>query len=98
MENEIACGWCGEWFVKEHHNQCYCSKQCRRYADKQKAMLREKKKSAQQKKAKQSIPNLSMYEMIELMEKLSKERGRTMQYGELQTMIYKGELKGGAVK
>ena len=95
MAIEEACGWCGEWFEKRG-NKKYCCKECSELASKQIQRLRYMKKSGE--KNVKNTSNLSMQDMIILMEKMSQELGRTVQYGELQTMIYKGELKGGAVK
>ena len=97
MAIEEACGWCGEWFVKRG-NKKYCCKECSELAGKQVNKLYYMKKHG--KKNAKVTSNLSMQEMINLMDKLSKERGRVVQYGELQSMIYNGEikLKGGAVK
>lgn len=94
MAIEIACGWCGEWFVKYHNNQCYCSKECRRLADKQKAMLRERRKRNQKNKAQQYIPSLSIHDMVDLMMKMEKEQGKVVQYSDIQTMLYTGKLIG----
>lgn len=93
MAIEEACKWCGEWFVKQHHKQCYCSKECRRLAD-QKARrlsdirIRMRKQNAQQKKQ-----HLSIYDMVDLMMKMEKEQGKVLQYDDIQTMLYNGQLK-----
>jgi hypothetical protein len=96
MAKEEACGWCGEWYVK-HGNQNYCSKECSRLAEKQREKLKNLKRRSTKKIA-QSKPSLSIQDMVDLMLKLSKERGRVVQYGEVQKMILTGSLKvkGGA--
>lgn len=95
MVKEEACGWCGEWFVKQHHNQCYCSKECGRLADKEKDRLRRRKKANKETKT-QGIPSLSIHDMVDLMMKTEKEQGKVVSYGDIQTMLYTGKLKGGA--
>ena len=97
MVKEEACGWCGEWFVKQHNNQCYCSKECRRLAEKQKERLRYRKK-ASAKRTTHGVPSISIYGMVDLMMKMEKEQGKVVSYGDIQTMLYTGKLKGGAVK
>lgn len=92
MAIEEACKWCGEWFVKQHRNQCYCSKECRKLADQKARRLREMKRAQKKKNAKQ-VPSLSMQGMIDLMMKMEKETGRVVQYGDIQTMLYNGQLK-----
>ena len=92
-----SCGWCGEQFEKRG-NKRYCCDECSKLGKKQAHRLYCTKKRKD--KNTKAASNLSMQEMIDLMDKLSKERGRVVQYGELQSMIYNGEikLKGGAVK
>ena len=105
MVIEESCYWCGKWFVKEgkKHARKYCCEECRRLAEKQQKNkankiyndARKHRKTEQEDK-----PGLPMNDMLELMDKLSKERGRVVQYGEVQQEILTGKLKvkGGGVK
>ena len=99
MVIEEACWICGEWFVKRG-NQRYCCEECRKIAEKQreKEADRRYRESVKRKKT-ESIDKsgLSMDDMLDLMARLSKERGRIVQYGEVQQEILTGKLnvKGG---
>lgn len=91
MANEEACGWCGEWFVKKG-NKSYCCEECAKLAKKQ-ARKRRKIKKRNQKKKEQVAQGLSITGVVDLMMKLSKESGKVVQYGDVQTMEYTGKLK-----
>lgn len=92
MVIEEACYYCGEWFVKRG-NQRYCCKECRELAEKQQwAQQREKEKIKKKKKA-QGKPGLSIEGMVDVMLKLSEERGHIVQYGEVQRELLTGRLK-----
>jgi hypothetical protein len=92
MAIEESCKWSGEWFVKQHHSQCYCSKECRRLADQKSRRLSDMKR-LEKKKKKQEVSKLSIHDMVDLMMKMEKEQGKVVQYGDLQTMLYNGQLK-----
>lgn len=90
MAVEEACAWCGEWFVKKG-NKKYCCKECSELADKRRTILRMRKN--RNKNSKQNVPSLSLHDMVDLMMKIEKEQGKVVQYGDLQTMLYNGQLK-----
>lgn len=93
MENETACGWCGEWFVKHHHKQLYCCKECSKLAERHSKQMSKIKMREQKNKEKQEKHGLSIQNMLDIMDSLSQERGRVVQYGEVQSMLYTGKLK-----
>ena len=45
------------------------------------------------KNSKQNVPSLSLQGMVDLMMKMEKEQGKVVQYGDIQTMLYTGQLK-----
>lgn len=94
MDKEDACAWCGTWFVIEgmNHNQKYCCEECGILAKREKARLFQRKKAASKAKA-QSTQSDSVYDMVDVMMRLSKERGYSVQYGEVQTELLTGRLK-----
>ena len=91
MAQEEMCKWCGELFFKRG-NQCYCCKEHSRLAANQKAKLKARMKSKKAKWNSDRVPNVSLHGMLDLMERLSSEKGRTVQYGEVQSMLYTGKL------
>ena len=84
MERMIKCRVCGEEFTTTNNRQRFCSYKCRYEAQKE----REAKKSSSPAK---TYPDI--YDMVDAMMKLSKERGRVVQNGEVQRMILTGRLK-----
>lgn len=98
MATELCCGICKKMFERQHHNQKYCSKECAKVAaqiSREKSDLKMKNKRNEVAPAKNG---LSIYDMVELALKFSAESGKIFQYDDIQTMIYTGKLKGGAVK
>jgi hypothetical protein len=75
------CRCCGKEFIAKEYRTKYCSTECRGtgYIHKQ------KKKEHSPVKA-----NVSIYDMVDEMLRLSKERGRVVQYGDLQQMMMTG--------
>ena len=98
MGKQISCGICGNWFEKQHHNKKYCCNECVKIAAQR---SREKSDIKMKNKRNEAAPAkkwLSIYDMIELALKYSAESGKSFQYDDIQTMLYTGKLKGGAVK
>ena len=93
MDTTDACKWCGEWFIKKTHNQKYCSKACSRMAEKHLDKQRAAKRRMLKKCEPVKTSAITLDGMVALMLKLSKERGYTVQYGELQRELITGKLK-----
>lgn len=92
MVKENVCRWCGELFVKRG-NQRYCCKEHSRLSVTQKARLKARMKRMKGKSTSDRVPSVSIQGMLDLMESLSKEKGRVVQYGEVQSMLYTGKIK-----
>ena len=89
-----ACQFCGEWFEKIHHGQKYCCKECSQTAERKMKKERDAKRRRKQKNnVKATSPYPNIYGMVDIMMKLSKERGRVVQYGEVQRLLLTGRLK-----
>lgn len=84
MIRTVVCKICGNKFETENNRQIYCSVECKYEAQKQRSRM----KNAP---AVKEYP--STYDMVEAMLKLSKKRGRIVQYGEVQKLILTGRLK-----
>lgn len=76
------CRFCSDEFEMVNSHHFYCSRECRRLD-----LKRKSKKETQ----KSNYP--SVEDVVSVMLKLSKERGRTVQYGEVQTELISGKLK-----
>lgn len=86
------CNICGEEFNRLSGSQRYCSNECRRKAVRQRLNKRKEKQ-----KPKTPPDKTTVYDMVDIMMQLSKERGRIVQYGQLQAEIATGKVrvKGG---
>ena len=92
-----SCKWCGEWFAKRG-NQKYCCAECRRLSERQQARInarkmREEKRVKKKNNDLREKPKITLDTMVDLMLKLSKEKGRTVQYGEVQRLLLTDRLK-----
>lgn len=85
MRTEM-CKLCGKEFHVRYGNQRYCSPECRVHGDRIAARRRRNRQ-------KRVSPALSMQEMLDIMEKMSEEQGRVVQYGEVQAMLLTGRLE-----
>ena len=85
MERITKCKKCGVEFTAVNNHQYYCSLECKREAEKD----RRRKRAEPRTKA----PSTAICDMVELMMMLSKERGYTVQYGEVQRELLTGRLK-----
>lgn len=74
-----CCKMCGKEFTVRYRNHKYCCYECRMsYSNRRKKEIR---KGVYKNITK---PSVTMDRMLELIEKLSKEQGRVVQYGEVQ--------------
>ena len=92
MGKVINCGLCGKEFVRKSARHLYCSYECRMKADKLRKERRKAEKSAK-------IPAVTLGMMVEAVDRLSKERGRYVSYGQVQKELTIGKLKvkGGVI-
>lgn len=82
------CKMCGKEFTVRYRNHKYCCSECRMsYSNRRKKEIR---KGVYKNITK---PSVTMDRIRELMAQLSKEQGRVVQYGEVQSMIVTGRLK-----
>lgn len=82
------CKMCGKEFTVRYRNHKYCCVECRMsYSRRRKKEIRKGVYKTITK------PSVKMDRMLELMEKLSKEQGRVVQYGEVQKMLMTGRIK-----
>lgn len=84
MIRTVVCKICGNKFETENNRQIYCSCECKYEA---------KKRGSREKDIPTTKTYPSIYDMVEAMLKLSKKRGRIVQYGEVQKLILTGRLK-----
>lgn len=88
------CAFCGEEFEKTNHNQRYCCEECNKTAENQRRRQRDRqRRRIAQKSAKLGANFPSIEDMVDIMLRLSKERGRVVQYGEVQRLLLTGRLK-----
>lgn len=88
MKNIDVCKNCGKEYHKKYPNQRYCSQECL-------AEARRIQSWKQSHKARMVVatPKITINDMVKAMIRLSKERGYTVQYGELQTDLITGRVK-----
>ena len=77
------CQNCGVEFVTDNKRRIYCSGECKRKS------LR-KRRAMEARKASMKQPNLTIEQMVDEMMRLSDEKGRIVQYGELSQMLLTG--------
>ena len=83
-----CCKMCGQEFTVRYQNHKYCCYECRMsYSNWRKKEIR---KGVYKNITKTSV---TMDRILELMDKLSKEQGRVVQYGEVQKMLLTGRIK-----
>lgn len=95
---EKICKCCGHVFYPKHHNEGYCSEECRH--QRQIELNRQYRSVSEKKKAmKCKTPYVSMKQMVDAMLRLSKKKGRIVQYGEMQRLLITGkvEVRGGVI-
>ena len=88
MKSVDVCRGCGKEYHKKYPNQRYCSQECLVEARKIQSW-----KSRHKARMDASAPNITINDMVKAMIRLSKERGYTVQYGELQTDLITGRVK-----
>lgn len=81
------CKWCGKEFVPKHFNEAYCSCDCRYQGQLENARIKKLKKDMECKQ-----PDVTNDMMVDATERLSKERGRYVSYGEVQKELDMGKL------
>ena len=86
MEQQAKCKLCGNDFIKRHPNHNYCSEKCRKEVKRRNEYKRTHRGAV-------AAPNLTINDMVKAMLRLSKERGHTVQYGELQSDLMTGKVK-----
>lgn len=101
MYKNGVCKICGKEFTKVSGNQVLCSVECRKKQQKISNRKHLQKKHPQPKapEVKEPADKTTIYDMVNIMMMLSKERGRRIQYGALSTEIQTGKLKvkGGVI-
>ena len=90
-----SCKICGELFAKRNNHQKYCCDKCKKEAERRRLKERyfDVVKPQKKKERKVIAPSITIDGMVALMLKLSKERGRVVQYGEVQAELITGKLK-----
>lgn len=86
-EQIMKCGFCGKEFVTTTPSKRYCCIACKNAYWHMRSKEHQKDEKHKAKKA-----MLSIEKMVEIASRMSKERGRNVSYGEVQTMIYAGRL------
>lgn len=87
VEQIMKCGFCGKEFVTTTPSKKYCCIACKNAYWHMRSKEHQKDEKPKVKKA-----MLSIEKMVEIASRMSKERGRSVSYGEVQTMIYTGSL------
>ncbi len=83
--NEIReCLYCGELFQAKHYRNMYCSAECKINARKERDRAK-KRKPIQH-------ADVTIEQMIEAAMRLSEERGKLVQYGDVQAELMLGKL------
>jgi endogenous inhibitor of DNA gyrase (YacG/DUF329 family) len=85
------CQYCGEEFVTDNKRRIFCSGECKNKS------LR-KRRAMEARKASMKQPNLTIEQMVDEMMRLSEEKGRIVQYGELSQMLLTGRHTIGGKK
>lgn len=93
MGTTEACKICGKWFTKKRHNQKYCCDKCKAEAEKRRKQRLYFNTVKPQKREKCAPPSITIEGMVDIMLKLSKERGYIVQYGEVQRLLLTGKIK-----
>lgn len=89
------CWHCGTRFVAENDRCRYCSAECKMEERKERKRLAKVKSRKPTNQA-----NVTIDMMVDAMLRLSAERGKPVQYGDIQTGLVTGKLKvkGGVIK
>lgn len=79
MTKKRYCQYCGAEFTTDNNRKIFCSGNCKR-------------KSHQKRRAKPLVnhPKITIEDMVDEMIRLSDEKGRSVQYGELQKLMLTG--------
>lgn len=88
MNKVELCVGCGKEFTRQYPNQRYCSGECRIKARRIRGW-----KHKNEPREVTATPRITINDMVKAMIRLSKERGYTVQYGELQTDLMMGKVK-----
>ena len=87
VEQIMKCGFCGKEFVTTTPSKRYCCIACKNAYWHMRSKEYPKENAPKVKKA-----MLTIEKMVEIASQMSKERGRSVSYGEVQTMIYTGDI------
>jgi NAD-dependent DNA ligase len=83
MAETRYCQYCGAEFVTDNNRKIFCSGEC-------KCKARRKRKAEETVKVNLKKANITIEDMVDEMLRLSKEKGRIVQYGELSQMLLTG--------
>lgn len=99
MNRIRECNWCGKEFVQHHHNEKYCSEECKCQGYREAERISRRTKVVNKNVEKCKAPNVSMEMVLDAMNRLSKKYGRFVQYREVQVGLETGKLyvKGGVI-
>lgn len=87
VEQIMKCGFCGKEFVTTTPSKRYCCIACKNAYWHMRSKECPKENAPKVKKA-----MLTIEKMVEIASQMSKERGRSVSYGDVQTMIYTGDI------
>jgi NAD-dependent DNA ligase len=82
------CQYCGAEFATDNNRRIFCSGEC-------KCKAHRKRRAMGARKASVKPPRLTIEQMVDEMMRLSAEKGRIVQYGELSHMMLTGRHKIG---
>lgn len=87
VEQIMKCGFCGKEFVTTTPSKRYCCIACKNAYWHMRSKERTKDNKPKVKKA-----MLTIEKIVEIASRISKECGRSVSYGDVQTMIYTGDI------
>lgn len=85
------CKVCGAEFEACHKHHYYCSSQCGRKAKNEAANIRNRRLRMRD-KVSVTQPKMTIQAVMEIADNLSKQYGRIVSYGEVQSMLYAGKI------
>lgn len=84
MSEIRECLYCGELFQAKHHRNMYCSAECKIYARRERDRAKKRKPILH--------ADVTIEQMIDAAIRLSEERGKLVQYGDVQAELMLGNL------
>lgn len=85
------CKVCGVEFEACHKHHYYCSSQCGRKAKNEAANIRNRRLRMRE-KVSVTQPKMTIQAVMDIADNLSKQYGRVVSYGEVQSMLYAGKI------